>query len=401
MISMYFDNWVSFMKALLLILILGAGLSSLIASTTSHPAATGTSIKIQNPFFINIDSMQRLLLINFENDPDSVYIGFEPQVFADSINGYGHLIIGWRKDGWVDVYCQPELHPNPDKYDIAGKGLAHMISTDLDPSYYEVGERGVEAHYRFHDLNGREIELKIIESHPAKRKPFGLLAPMGATAAQPSSLPLILLHEFYFVRQKHTEFQIRIGDRLHQPDKLPILIDMRKQFFTRYSAAPLIANLNPEYDGFLPQIHCTIGTSELDHDNLHINIMWKGDTAYIKKITRMNEIHPIELTFNPPIPALDNIKPGSKLKGKFQISAHISTGKILGEYSCLYDGNKVYISMQAMRGWKPKPDKLSLRFLYTVAGVFRTWPKTYRWNAVLTPDSDGNWHMVSKWERTK
>ncbi len=98
------------MKALLLILILGAGLSNLIALTTSHPAATGASIQIQNPFFINIDTMQRLLLINFENDPDSVYIGFEPQVFADSINGYGHLIIGWRKDGWVDVYCQPELH---------------------------------------------------------------------------------------------------------------------------------------------------------------------------------------------------------------------------------------------------------------------------------------------------
>jgi hypothetical protein len=53
----------------------------------------GTELFI-NPFCIDIDPMERLLLVNFEKDPDTIYIGFEPQVFDDPINGRGHLVIG-------------------------------------------------------------------------------------------------------------------------------------------------------------------------------------------------------------------------------------------------------------------------------------------------------------------
>ena len=66
-------------------------------------------IKIGNPFQISIDPMERLLLVNFEKDPDTFYVGFEPQVFDDNVNGRGHLIIGWRVDGKVDVYHEPGL----------------------------------------------------------------------------------------------------------------------------------------------------------------------------------------------------------------------------------------------------------------------------------------------------
>ncbi len=34
---------------------------------------------ILNPFALSVDPMERLLLVNFEKDPDSTYIGFEPQ----------------------------------------------------------------------------------------------------------------------------------------------------------------------------------------------------------------------------------------------------------------------------------------------------------------------------------
>ena len=96
-------------------------------------------------FAIDIDPMERLLLINFEKDPDPVYIGFEPQVFDDDINGKGHLVIGWRADGRVDVYHQSSLTLDTHKYDIAGKGLAHMIATDMEEAFYEVNGFGVQA----------------------------------------------------------------------------------------------------------------------------------------------------------------------------------------------------------------------------------------------------------------
>src|SRR5690554_3436918 len=101
-------------------------------------------MKFHNPFDIHIDPMERLLLINFEKDPDTVYIGFEPQVFNDSINGKGHLVIGWRVDGKVDVYHDPSLKLNPERYDIAGKGLANMVAQEMRQVYYEIKNTGVQ-----------------------------------------------------------------------------------------------------------------------------------------------------------------------------------------------------------------------------------------------------------------
>lgn len=40
---------------------------------------TMTPQPILNPFALSVDPMERLLLVNFEKDPDSTYIGFEPQ----------------------------------------------------------------------------------------------------------------------------------------------------------------------------------------------------------------------------------------------------------------------------------------------------------------------------------
>jgi hypothetical protein len=37
--------------------------------------------------------MERLFLINFEKDPDEIYIGFEPQWFDDAAYGTGLRII--------------------------------------------------------------------------------------------------------------------------------------------------------------------------------------------------------------------------------------------------------------------------------------------------------------------
>ena len=103
----------------------------------------GNTSNVINPFQINIDPMERLLLINFEKDPDTVYVGFEPQVFDDNVHGKGHIVIGWRVDGRVDVYYEPSLKLDPGAYDIAGKGLANMVETDFSEASYEVNDFGV------------------------------------------------------------------------------------------------------------------------------------------------------------------------------------------------------------------------------------------------------------------
>jgi hypothetical protein len=141
--------------------------------------------QIINPFRIDIDPMERLLLVNFERDPDTTYVGFEPQVFDDPVNGRGHLVIGWRRDGRVDVYHQTCLRLNAAKYDIAGKGLAHMVEREMAGATYEVDDFGVQAHYEFQDIHNRTVVLDIHEQNPRVRQPFGLLAPMGAARQKP------------------------------------------------------------------------------------------------------------------------------------------------------------------------------------------------------------------------
>jgi len=232
------------------------------------------------PFDIAIDPMERLLLVNFEKDPDSLYVGFEPQVFDDGVTGKGHLVIGWRKDGRVDVYHEPGLRPDAQKYDIAGKGLAHMVEREMTHASFEVNDRGVQAHYEFQDLQERNVLIRINENHSRKRKPFGLLAPMGDVAENPSAMPLVLLQDFYFVRKKHSEVAVSVAGRSHRADMLPLPIDGNKMTFIRYSTAPLIATFNPAFSGTLPTVAVQEGHNLVRHGHREIHLEWlKGKPA--------------------------------------------------------------------------------------------------------------------------
>jgi hypothetical protein len=73
-----------------------------------------------------------------------------------------------------------------------------MVERELPDAAYEINDLGVQAHYQFQDIHDRTVVITIHEKNPRKREPFGLLAPMGAAAEAPSSLPLVLLHDFYF-----------------------------------------------------------------------------------------------------------------------------------------------------------------------------------------------------------
>ena len=103
-------------------------------ATIYHTAASG---ELYAPVWLHIGPMERLLLINFENDPDKIYVGFEPQLFDDVIHGRGMIIIAWRVDGRVDVYRQPGLTLDPNTYDIAGGGLHEMLERPLSDAYFD------------------------------------------------------------------------------------------------------------------------------------------------------------------------------------------------------------------------------------------------------------------------
>lgn len=350
-----------------------------------------------NPFEISIEPMERLLLVNIENDPDTLYIGFEPQVFDDDKTGDGMLVIAWRADGKVDVYHQPTLSLDPAGYDIVGQGLKNMISRDMQGSFFEVNGQGVQASVIFEDIEGRLIELKLTEQSNRTRKPFGLLAPMGMAAENPSAMPLILLHDFYFVIRNGTELCVKINDRYHTPDTLPLPIDFTRMFFARYSPDPLIAKLNPKFDGVLTPIDLKDNFT-LQHGEHIIETVLNRDIPEIRSISRSHNNHAVTLTFNPAFPNLNTFS-GDKAEGHFEISGDTSTGFIRGEYSVHRSGERLKIEMIPSGGWIPNESKLSVRFLYSVQPIFKQWPTTYRWTAELDRDQDYGFRMRSNWER--
>lgn len=339
-----------------------------------------------NPFLFQIDPMKRLLLVNFEKDTDSKYIGLEPQYFDDKINGKGLLVIAWRKDMKVDVYHEASLHPNPDKFDIAGKGLGLMQKVIFEQKDFEINEYGVQANIIFRDSENRKVEILIKESHPKMREPFGLLAPMGDAATNPSAMPLVLLHDFYFVRRNNTVIHVKIDGKSHQPDKLPIPLDNTWMYFTRYSSDPFIVTFNPSQNGAL--------VNDLQGVILEIN----GFGAEMKKLVKSGAGHEIRLVFSPAFPQINLLKEGTELKGEFVISGHESTGKIKGIYHVKREMKQVQLKIWPLGGWIPNESKFSLRFLYMVAKVFKNWPKTYEWQATLK-EVEGGWEIHSKWER--
>jgi hypothetical protein len=358
-------------------------------------------VKIYTPFSIDIDPMDRLLLINFGKDPDSIYMGFEPQVIKNNTQRESHLIIGWRIDGKVDVYHEASLNLDPEKYDIAGKGLGNMVKTEMEKANFEVNEFGVQAHYQFNDLYNRRVLIHINERSPFKTKPFALLAPMGQAAESPSAFPLILLHGFYFVRKRHTSAKVFIAGRHHQLDMLPLPMDWTRMYFTRYSTKPLIASFNPVFEGPLPYLEAKAGSAQITQGPYVYDLEWQQDLPGVKTITRSNEIHPIQIRFNPAFPELANMSGPIRLEGTFEIEGHPTSGKISGDYRVEKTKHQTKIVIEPSQGWKPRPSKFSLIFLYTFVSIFRSWPKSYKWTAILRQENKVDYFMRSKWKRVR
>lgn len=361
-------------------------------------ADPGKSYSLISPFMIDIDPMERLLLINIEKDPDSLYVGFEPQAFDDDINGTGILVIGWRTDGRIDVYHQPGLHPDPEKFDIAGKGLANMLEREMDGAHFEITERGAQAQITFPDLDGRIVEIYLEERSTRTRKPFGLLAPMGQAAENPSAMPLVLLHDFYFVLRSDTDLSVKIGDRYHEPDTFPLPLDFSRIQFARYSPDPLIAMLNPAFDGELHPLGEPANNTVMSGETLY-ELTMNGPVYEIQSLSHAYKHRELKVSFSPAFPNVGVLRAGAEASGMFEIAGDPTTGFIRGEYRVQNTDGMTSIELIPSGGWIPNEPKLTLRLLYRMVPMFKKWPTTYRWMAELQRNENDQFMMISSWKR--
>jgi hypothetical protein len=366
-------------------------------------------IPVVSPFHLHTDPMAGLLLVNFEKDPDRIYVGLEPQFFDDEIHGRGLLVIGWRVDGQVDVFHDPALRLDPQTYGIAGKGLHAMEARPFAAALFELGAAGAQVDLDFRDLEGREIRLRIRETDTRPRRPFAFLAPMGGAASAPPALPLVFVHDFYFVRRAGTEVRIEIDGRTHRGDPFPLLLDGTRVHFVRYSADPFIVTLNPTPEGMADVLEvgseAVEGVIVAEARGVRYELEGNGVFREIRRMSRREGGHEVVVEFTPALPQLLALRDEVEVSGAFRISVHPSAGTVTGKWRVTRQHRELRLEAIPDGGWTPGEAPRMARLLFRAASMFRTWPTTYVWRATLQlPRIDqetlGSLPMQSVWERT-
>ncbi len=370
------------------------------APPNPRDAFTGSPAdRFLNPFRLHVDPMARLLLIDLTGDLDLVYRGFEPQAFDDAVHGRGVIVLGWRRDGRIDVFHQSQVRVAAATYSIAGEGLHRIVERPLDGARFVIGPMGVDADLSFDDLEGRRIELRIVERNERPAERFGLLAPMGDVASRPAAMPLVLLRDFGFVRVAGAEVQIAIDGRPHGVGRLPIPIDGQRRHMLRYAEAPLIATVNPAQDGPLVPIAAHVDAVD-DAGDLVTLVDGAGHRA-IERIERRSGAQFVRWTFDRPFPNPLDLRPGADLAGRFVLESDPRVGRVRGEYRVEREADRVRVRVVPSGGWTPSERRWSVRFIYAVAPVFRRWPKTYRWDAEIELGAAAEVRMRSGWARVR
>jgi hypothetical protein len=99
---------------------------------------------------------------------------------------------------------------------------------------------------------------------------------------------------------------------------------------------------------------------------------------------------------------------GSDSVGTWSIDVDETSSIVAGRWKTRrWEENSVEIVVDVTTGWRPQGLPLLMKDVTTVVPVFRHWPKTYRWVAIVSlhnPSSAMTTQslptMKSRWERT-
>jgi hypothetical protein len=339
--------------------------------------------------------MERLILINFEKDPDEFYNIFELQHACDKNGKKCMLVIAYRNDGGADVYHQSG-------YPLASQGsLLNDVNFTINPlegAKFEVNTERMDVFFTFKDRYNRDIRVKVTENRKPYKNPFFLLAPIGTLPKQPKTFPVYSLYEMSFAKRKHTDITIVIDKVRHQPDTFPLPVDYAKNYFTRYSADTFNVDLNRNFEGQLQPLLAG-EDNRTEYDNVIYKLADNCGHKEIKGMSTKNNKHQINIDFFPPVPDISCLRDGLIMDGAFAITTDGSAGSIRGEYHVKSRGNETEMSIHPAKGWIPNEKRLLLNLMFMIVKVFKNWPKSYFWNANIKFDSTNHPVMKSGWKR--
>lgn len=331
------------------------------------------------PFKLKFMPMKKLALISFAKDPDKVYQGLELQYLDGEPYGTGWRVIAYRIDNYVDVYDDNALTTiENEQFDVAGKGLANYIKTEINRVRFEKDEFGVHICFSFQDIFNRNISVQIHENTRRNSKAMNLLAPIGAGSEKPTSFPLFFLYEFDFVRKHKTEMLIEIDGHKRKTDNFPFPItkELQWRYYTRYSMDCHMVEFAKSNEGLLNFIELNKDYSYTDEQTTYF-FDAKDKEVSLKSIIINNNKHNLELVFNLPLPIIK--KEDGDANGKFNIIADHAMGTLEGIYKWKQQKGIYTISLTPVKGWKPVPNSFITKMILNPKSIFCTWPKSYQY----------------------
>jgi hypothetical protein len=171
-------------------------------------------------------------------------------------------------------------------------------------------------------------------------------------------------------------------DRLFTPFGLHIDPMERRMYFMRYSPDPLVATLNPSFDGRLAPLTLDDGEAHAD-DGVVYDLLENHGRLELQRLRRAHGEHEVRIDFMPPFPDLVGLADGVQVSGSFVVHADPSLGTVAGDYRVDRAGDGVTVRLVPSDGWTPNERLLSVRLMYTLVPLFRGWPTTYLWTAVI------------------
>jgi hypothetical protein len=340
------------------------------ADIYAHPP-TGL---LYSPLNISIAPMDRLMLVNFLDDPE--YYSIELQVFDDS-RGPGARVILYRNQGPADFYYTSEAFADGEKPEAA------FIIPDLEYRF-EVTESGLDAGLKMKDSKGKSIEFQVKEAPRAKNSK-GVLAPIGGTTEiKFDYFPFFFLRNMNFIPRSGSEISIHIGGQARTPQQIPLPVNLEFVYLSRYTADPVLGSWNKSYADILSPIQPGQQLTYQDGQTRY-ELVDNAGHAEIRKIIGFDDKHAISLEFSPPIPDLPGLKDGLALNGRFSAGADEVLGIVAGEYHIQRHGDVIEMEIFPLEGYQPNPGAI--------------WVKTWVWKGVITVSADKTVSMKSGWVR--
>lgn len=335
--------------------------------------ATG---KFYSPLNADVAHMDKLLLVDIEDDPE--YSSIELQIFDDA-RGQGARVLLYHQVGPADSYWSSEAFVDE------AETNSNYIVPDMEYSL-SITKSAVTASLKMQDKEGKSIEFNLKEA-PRKNWAKGFLAPIGGGSAITFDyFPFFHMKDMNFVLRPGTKLVIKIGGEPRTPVQIPIPVNWEMVYLSRYTASPIIGRWNRPYDGELPALQPEPQLTYQDGQTRY-ELVDNAGHYEIRKMAGFDDKHEVSFEFSPPIPDLPALKDGAEINGRFSAGADEILGIVAGVYHIKRQGQVIEMEILPLEGWQPNPGSI--------------WVKTWTWKGVITVGAGDNVSLKSEWTRTE